>query len=308
MNSSMSSTWRFFYATLIVYTTAAHARFIDYPLPTAIQAFEQPIPTLITRAFHLEVRADDGAPTYTITYASDSVCGYLSGSVQIPISCENKNRCLWELESFKYIACEIDGETTGIAHTKCLARDEALDANLCDDVCVSNAYNLQCTNDTAPYCRTYAYPRGVRDYRCAPTPATRVSSVDFTYDGQKFPDPIISTVTGVDRPRSSDSSSTTTEAEESSSTATAEAEPEPKNKGLSEGAIGGIIVGAIFGVFIVIGGIWYYRRTHPKGTQANASLSESVPPVSKRSETVVNERSVQVEDGIEAVQEISTST
>ncbi|KAF0637691.1 hypothetical protein FPSE5266_07341 [Fusarium pseudograminearum] len=289
-----------------MYTTAALARFIDYPLPTAIQAFEQPIPTLTTRAVHLEVRADDGAPTYTITYASDSVCGYLSGSVQIPISCENKNRCLWELESFKYIACEIDGETTGIAHTKCLARDEALDANLCDDVCVSNAYNLQCTNDTAPYCRTYAYPRGVRDYRCAPTPATRVSSVDFTYDGQKFPDPIISTVTGVDRPRSSDSSSTTTEAEESSSTATAEAEPNPKKKGLSEGAIGGLIVGVIFGVLFVIGGIWWYRRTHPRGTQANASLSESVPPVGKRSETVVNQRSVQAEDGIEVVEEIST--
>lgn len=132
--------------------------------------------------------------------------------------------------------------------------------------------------------------------------------MDFTYDGQKFPDPIISTVTGVDRPRTSDSSSTTTEAEESPATATAEVEPEPKKKGLSEGAIGGIIVGVIFGVLFVIGGIWWYRRTHPRGTQANASLSESVPPVGKRSETVMNQRSVQAEDGIEVVEEISTST
>ncbi|GKU21348.1 unnamed protein product [Fusarium langsethiae] len=309
MNSSISPTWRLFCATVLVYATPALARFIDYPLPTTIQPFEESIPTMTTRAFHLEPRADDTAPRYTITYASDSVCGYLSGSVQIPITCENKNRCLWELESFKFIACELDGETTGIAQTKCLARDEALDPNLCDDVCVSNTYNLQCTNDTAPYCRTYAYPRGVRDYRCASTPGTRVSSVDFTYEGQKFPDPIVSTVTGVDRPRTSASSSTTTEAESASiTTAKTETESNPDKKGLSNGSIGGIAAGVIFG-FVFLGvGIWYYRRTHPKGTQANAGLSESLPPENKRDETVVNQRTVQAEDGIEVVEEISTST
>ncbi|KAJ3536626.1 hypothetical protein NM208_g6642 [Fusarium decemcellulare] len=92
-----------------------------------------------------------------------------------------------------WIACEVEGQTTGIAHTKCLQREEALDPNLCGDVCVSNTYNLLCTNDTAPYCRTYAFPQGVRDYRCAPTPATRVSSADFTYDGQKHPNTTVST-------------------------------------------------------------------------------------------------------------------
>ena len=141
MNSSMSPTW-LICATL--YVTVA-ARFIAYPLPTA--DFEDgyskigSLPTIAPEVVDLRIRADE-IPTYTITYASDSVCGYLSGSVQIPITCENKNRCLWELESFKYLACEIDGETTGIAHTKCLARDEALDPNLCEDDCVSNTYNL----------------------------------------------------------------------------------------------------------------------------------------------------------------------
>ncbi|KAG8667858.1 hypothetical protein FPOAC1_012697 [Fusarium poae] len=305
----MSPTWCFFYVTIIIYTTTALGRFIDYPLPTTIQVFRESIPTLTTRAFHLEARSDDGAPEYTITYASDSVCGYLSGSVQIPITCENKNRCLWELESFKFIACELDGETTGIARTKCLARDEALDPNLCDDVCVSNTYNLQCTNDTAPYCRTYAYPRGVRDYRCASTPATRVSSVDFTYDGQKFPDLDVSTVTGVDRPRTSASGSiaSTTSETESASTTSAEPEPSTKEKGLSAGAIGGIVVGIIFGIIFAGTGIWYYR-THPRGTQTNAGLSESLPPGGKRGDTVVNQRTVQAEDGIEVVEEISTST
>ncbi|CEI41837.1 unnamed protein product [Fusarium venenatum] len=285
----MSPTWRFLYVTIIIYTTSALARFIDYPLPTNIQGVHESIPAPTTRGFHLEARSDDGAPEYTITYASDSVCGYLSGSVQIPITCENKNRCLWELESFKFIACELDGETTGIARTKCLARDEALDPNLCDDVCVSNTYNLQCTNDTAPYCRTYAYPRGVHDYRCASTPATRVSSVDFTYDGQKFPDLDVSTVTG------------------SASTTTTKAEPDANEKGLSAGAIGGIVVGAIFGIIFAGAGIWYYR-THPRRTQANTGLSESHPPGGKTGQTVVNQRPVPAEDGIEVVEEISTST
>jgi len=140
MNSSMSPTW-LICATL--YITVA-ARFIAYPLPTdAIAGYDKTYssPTQAPEVVNLRIRADD-IPTYTITYASDSVCGYLSGSVQIPITCENKNRCLWELESFKYLACELDGETTGIAHTKCLARDEALDPNLCEDDCVSNTYNL----------------------------------------------------------------------------------------------------------------------------------------------------------------------
>jgi hypothetical protein len=141
----MSPTWRIIYATFILYT-AALARFIDHPVPTVVQDLLQapadPVPTLTTRAFHLEARSDDDIRKYTITYASNSVCGYLSGSVQIPITCENKNRCLWELESFKFIACELDEETTGIARTKCLARDEAVDQNLCEDDCVSNTYNL----------------------------------------------------------------------------------------------------------------------------------------------------------------------
>jgi hypothetical protein len=121
-----------------------------------------------------------------------------------------------------------------------------------------------------------------------------------------FPDPIISTVTDGDKPPTSASSSTT-EAE-SPSTTTAEPEPDDDKKGLSNGAIGGIAVGVIFGIVLVGGGIWYYRRTHPGRTQADATLSEALPPGGKRSDTVVNQRTVQAEDGIEVVHEVSTST
>lgn len=111
MNSSMSPTW----LICAIFYLAVTARFIAYPLPTgdAVAGYDYSLPTVAPEGVDLRIRADE-IPTYTITYASDLVCGYLSGSVQIPISCENKNRCLWELESFKYLACEIDRETTGM--------------------------------------------------------------------------------------------------------------------------------------------------------------------------------------------------
>lgn len=147
MNSSMSPTWRIFYGTLIMCAMPVSARFSESSTNTAKivagQALSAPTPIVTEpRKFRREEGSADGVPTYTVTYAPDSVCGYLSGSVEIPITCENKNTCLWEQEYFRFIACEIDGETTGLARTKCLQMDEALDPNLCEDDCVSNTYNL----------------------------------------------------------------------------------------------------------------------------------------------------------------------
>ncbi|SPJ70323.1 uncharacterized protein FTOL_00051 [Fusarium torulosum] len=287
MNSSMSPTWRLLYATLFVYITPILARFIDYPLPTnavARQAATAHAPAVTERReFRIEARSAESIPTYTITYAPDSVCGYLSGMDEIPITCENKNKCLWELEYFKFIACELKGETTGIARTTCLAKEEALNTSLCQDNCVSNTYNLLCTNDTAPYCRTYAYPSGVFDYRCDSTPATRNFSADFTFDGQKHPKWVLSTVVDGDTAiQSSTLSSTTVDSTSFTSTkgeqaVTSSASTDAKDKkGLSGGAIAGITVAAVVVVAALgVAGFFFWRRPRsqtPQGSDAQMGL------------------------------------
>lgn len=140
----MDSSRRRSYAAVLAFTIPTFAHFLDPILTSAViearQALETPTPTPTHPRQYPRDEADN-LSTYTVTYAPNSTCGYLSGSVQIPITCENKGICLWELEYFRFIACEIDKDT-GLARTKCLQRDEALDPVLCDDVCVSNTYNL----------------------------------------------------------------------------------------------------------------------------------------------------------------------
>ncbi|KAF5006658.1 hypothetical protein FDECE_6992 [Fusarium decemcellulare] len=256
--------WWCLYATVLAYMMPTLAYYIA---PTAEvearRALAAPTPT----GLH-QYRREEDDPTYTVTYGAGSTCGYLSGSVQIPITCENKQRCLWELEYFRWIACEVEGQTTGIAHTKCLQREEALDPNLCGDVCVSNTYNLLCTNDTAPYCRTYAFPQGVRDYRCAPTPATRVSSADFTYDGQKHPNTTISTFRDVDATtselvQSESLSATGIESAVASSTTTGSSSG-GKGSSLNVGAIAGGVIGGSAALALIVCIYWSRRRQRQK--------------------------------------------
>ncbi|KAF4991472.1 hypothetical protein FGRMN_7783 [Fusarium graminum] len=280
---------RFFYATLLTHATTTLARFIDHPLPTAAvvdQAPAAPAPDVTAlREFRIEARSAESIPTYTITYAPDSVCGYLSGEVEIPITCENKNKCLWEQEYFKFIACELKGETTGIARTSCYAKEEALNATLCEDSCVSNTYNLLCTNDTAPFCRTYAYPNDVRDYRCAPTPATRVSAVDFTFDGQKHPKWTLSTVVDGDTapqspiPTSTSTTPDTTSAK-SEAAATSSAPADKDDGKLSTGAIVGISVGAVVGLLLIGGVIYLWLRQPSERSRGSDILVSDPRPVS----------------------------
>ncbi|CAJ0540966.1 Ff.00g078140.m01.CDS01 [Fusarium sp. VM40] len=288
MNSSMSPTWWLFCVTLFMCTTPIFARFIDYPLQTkavARQAATADAPAITERReFRIEARSAESIPTYTITYAPDSVCGYLSGTAEIPITCENKNICLWELEYFKFIACELKGETTGIARTTCLAKDKALNASLCQDNCISNTYNLLCTNDTAPFCRTYAYPSGVFDYRCDSTPAGRNFSVDFTFSGQKHPKWVLSTIADGDTAIQSTTPSSTTDSTSSTSStgeqaATSSASTDPKEKkGLSSGAIAGIAIAGVVIAALAVGFFLWRRRTPtpiPQGSDAQMGL---VPP------------------------------
>ncbi|KAH7123353.1 hypothetical protein B0J13DRAFT_511690 [Dactylonectria estremocensis] len=297
------SSRRILCVTLLAYTITTLAHFVD-PLLTSVdiearQALSFPTPTPTPTNARQFQRADEGEDDglkYTVTYAPNSTCGYLSGSVQIPITCENKGVCLWELEYFRFIACEIN-EDTGLAHTKCLQRDEALDPNLCDDVCASNTYNLFCTNETEPYCRTYAFPKGVRDYRCASTPATRVSSADFTYNGQDYPVFTTSTFAEVDEtsPGPFGSLTTGTESTDTETTATkttstetrsvetssSTSEPTGDDKARSRNteAIAGGTVGAFVGGMLVLALVLYCRRrwhSRPTKTDPSESLQDTV--------------------------------
>ncbi|KAM5376380.1 hypothetical protein ACJZ2D_005434 [Fusarium nematophilum] len=204
MNSSMSPTWRLIPAILIVYALPAVAHFLDPLFSSAQMEARQALvmETATVPAPHRRqesARESESVPTYTV-----------------PITYENQGRCLWELEKFRFIACFIEGKTTGLTHTSCVQKIEAEDANLSNDVCVSNTYNLLCTNDAEPYCRTYAYLEGVLDYACAPTSATRTTSVDFTYNGQKFPKFNISTYREVDAPAEELASTTATSSADTS--------------------------------------------------------------------------------------------
>jgi hypothetical protein len=76
------------------------------------------------------------ATTFTVVISPDSTCGFLSGSPGNAITCSNGDLCSWELAHVPAIFC---GTT---AYLQCLDREDALDPELCDDVCQENSYNL----------------------------------------------------------------------------------------------------------------------------------------------------------------------
>lgn len=123
------------------------------------------------------------------------------------------------------------------------------------------------TDSDTPYCRTYAFPSGVRDYRCASTPVTAVQSADFTYDGQDDPgfvtsvlDDTVTTAISSDTETSTEPVSTTTTTDPPGPTTTVPAPDPPKKKtpigAIVGGAVGGVAVIAI----IVIAAIYFFRK------------------------------------------------
>lgn len=199
--------------------------------------------------------------TYTITMSPDKTCGYLSGSAGVGITCENGATCAWEVKEVDAILCG-----TAILN-RCIESSVAVDPDQCDDVCQSNEFNLLCTDSDTPYCRTYAFPSGVRDYRCASTPVTAVQSADFTYDGQDDPgfvtsvlDDTVTTAISSDTETSTEPVSTTTTTDPPGPTTTVPAPDPPKKKtpigAIVGGAVGGVAVIAI----IVIAAIYFFRK------------------------------------------------
>ncbi|KAI1054036.1 hypothetical protein LB507_007490 [Fusarium sp. FIESC RH6] len=131
------------------------------------------------------------------------------------------------------------------------------------------------TDSDEPYCRTYLYPNGVADYRCASTSVGSIQRVEHTYKGDDSPNFVTTTISDEDGPTMSipgtvsrptaieDPTSTTDSPGPTSSSAV----PAPSSKSVPVGAIvGGVIGGlAVLGV-IAIGIIFALRRRKPKPT------------------------------------------
>ncbi|KAF5716282.1 hypothetical protein FMUND_6431 [Fusarium mundagurra] len=136
----------------------------------------------------LKPRAETEEAGIAVTIAPDETCGYVGQDKDSPVTCPSSHLCSWAVsEGIGLIACGPQ------IHVTCLESSKAVNSTRCDDVCQSNTFNLLCTNSNRPFCRTYVYPSGIFDYRCASTKVEELEDVDFTFSGQKSPD--LSTVT-----------------------------------------------------------------------------------------------------------------
>ena len=144
-----------------------------------------PTPTLAIRGDvrgRQVTRGSSTTTTFTITSAPDATCGFLSGNSGVAVTCANGKKCAWEAEYIGAVFCGF--AVTDRSYLRCLPRNIAVDPVQCNDVCQSNSYNLLCTDSAEPYCRTYAFPDGVRDFRCASTSVVGAQQVLWTYSGQ----------------------------------------------------------------------------------------------------------------------------
>ncbi|CEI60376.1 hypothetical protein FVEN_g12867 [Fusarium venenatum] len=214
--------------------------------------------------------ASSTANTIVVTIASDETCGFLSGRPTLPITCENNRPCMWASD-LGILCGNLDNGNNFDIHFRCVDRDTALNPNLCNDTCVGNTVNLLCTNESAPHCATYAFPQGIQDFRCSSTPATRVSTVSFTYSGQE--DASFATTT-IDLNADSVSKTSGTEIKASStsaiSTSSSSATSDPPSS--SQNNLGAIIGGAVGGFaaisLVIFGIVWFVRQSRKKTRQS----------------------------------------
>ncbi|KAF4991239.1 hypothetical protein FGRMN_7954 [Fusarium graminum] len=203
--------------------------------------------------------------TYSLVVSPDSTCGFLSGSPGNAIKCPHGDICSWEVAL------------------------EALNTKLCDDVCQSNTYNLLCTDTASPFCGTYAFESGVRDFRCASRSLTAPQSVSFLYDNQDgrtfsttfLADDTTSSVAGETAEPSSIESSIASATADPTATTSEAPESQKTGGGGDNTNLGAIIGGAIGGFvalsLVVLGIIWYWRH-YRNNRQTPAQQPVGVPP------------------------------
>ncbi|KAM0398637.1 hypothetical protein ACHAO7_004191 [Fusarium culmorum] len=230
--------------------------------------------------------------TLTVVVSPDSTCGFLSGSPGNAITCANGAQCSWELAHITAIVCGT------AAHLQCFDRDYALNTESCDDVCQENTYNLLCTDRSAPYCGTYAYPSGIRAFKCSSRTMARFQSVSFTYNNQD--DRTFSTTTLVLdantplNPTETDTSPTGNEEPTDTSNPNGSSEPKPTETtdtggggGGSKTNVGAIVGGSIGGFLVlsllVLGVLWVLRKNR---------RNENPPPVQQVQPAVVPQNNI----------------
>ncbi|KAF5687899.1 hypothetical protein FDENT_5189 [Fusarium denticulatum] len=130
----------------------------------------------------LKPRAESEDSALVITIAPDETCGYVAGEKDTPVTCPSSRSCTWAVSSgLGLVACGSQ------IYISCFASSKAINSTRCNDACQSNTFNLLCTNSDRPFCRTYVYPSGIFDYRCASTTVEEIEYVQFTFGGQKSP-------------------------------------------------------------------------------------------------------------------------
>ncbi|SPJ75450.1 uncharacterized protein FTOL_05181 [Fusarium torulosum] len=260
-----------------------HAR--DVPIATSMPAPLAFIDELNLFAGHngLQVRKEaTTTSSLVVTIAPSNTCGYLSGMAGVAITCQNSSPCSWA-------AISTFGTTSGLVgcdseiYITCIESSKAVDPSACNDICQSNTFYLRCTDSDEPFCRTYAYPKGIRDYRCASTQVKSIQSVEFTYEGEENPtfrtttiggasSQALPTVTKPDTTRSRESIVTNTD------TTTTSVVPVPTHKSKSTPV--GAIVGGVVGGLALIGfigiGVFFLLRRRRSTPAANPAPA---PPV-----------------------------
>ncbi|RDW71519.1 hypothetical protein BP6252_08082 [Coleophoma cylindrospora] len=189
-------------------------------------------PTNPTKTFRHELKPRQAG-------SENAICGWIDGNSGSAVSCGSSHYCATE-QSF--VGCCQTSSCIGIV-TACY---DILGA-ICDAACQQEIGNLVCRS-SLPYCATYSYPGGSVGYGCnVATGYTK--SVLLTY----------TTGPGSFSP-SSISSSSSSSVLNPSSTASPTASPTPK-KGITGGAIAGIIIGSVATIALVGTLVWWLMRS-----------------------------------------------
>ncbi|EXK76958.1 hypothetical protein FOQG_18316 [Fusarium oxysporum f. sp. raphani 54005] len=204
---------------------------------------------------------------YVVTIATDETCGWLSGRPALSITCENHHSCMW-VSSLGIFCGEPEDFKNWQVHIRCIDREMALNPGLCNDTCQTNPLFLRCIEKSAAYCGTYVFPQGIQDYRCSSTPATRVSSVSFTYNGQKNAGFVTTTYTVSDSQVVSTKSASSTIPPSSSSSPT----PPPNNNNIGA-IIGGAIGGFVALALVILAIFCFVRRSKKDNTRSPTQVA-----------------------------------
>jgi hypothetical protein len=101
-------------------------------LPAQTNMMEIPLPLHVVKR-QITSSSDDAL---TVTIAPDETCGWLSGRAGVPITCENRQPCMW-MKSIALICGPLNDYRKWEYHLMCYERAEALNTDICNDLCVS---------------------------------------------------------------------------------------------------------------------------------------------------------------------------